>query len=326
MTTMHTLRWIGPALLAMAGPFLAVSPAEQPAPPHRQVRVVTVTQDRLSSSSPDLFDETMERLDRAGSSQPDIAVLPETFLPDAEEVLPGPVTSRLAAWARAHSSYVLFGLKVRDGDALYNSAVLLDRAGKVVGRYDKIHPTEQELASGVRPGVDDPPVFDTDFGRIGVQICFDANWWDPWQKLAERGARIVFFPAAYPAARHLAALALRYNYYIVSSTKDRPAHIYDITGETLATTGRFQPWASAEIPIDKQLFELDYNTKKLRALQKKYGPRVAVEWFNDDDWFTLASRDPALAVADLVQEFGLTPLAEYHKRAHQAIEDARPPR
>lgn len=320
---MTSHRWIGLAVLVAAQALPAVNPAAQGAEFRRQVRVVTITQDRLRPSSPELLDETMERLEQAASSQPDIAVLPETFLPEVDEVLPGAVTRRLSEWSRAHSAYLLFGFKVRDGSVLYNSAILLDRAGQLVGRYDKIHPTEQELERGIRPGVKNPPVFETDFGRIGVQICFDVNWWEPWQELADKGARIVFFPAAYPAARQLAALALRHHYYIVSSTKDRPSRIYDITGETLASTGRFQPWAAAELALDKQIFELDYNTRKLRALQKKYGARVDVEWFHEDDWFTLASRDPALAVADLVQEFGLTPLAPYHKRAHQAIEDAR---
>lgn len=319
---MASLRWIGLGVLA-AQAFLAVSPAAQPTKPRREVRVVTITQDGLRPSSPELFDETMERLERAASSQPDIAVLPETFLPEVEEALPGPVTQRLAEWARTHSAYVLFGLKVRDGDAVYNSAVLLDRAGKLVGRYDKIHPTEQELREGIRPGVEDPPVFETDFGRIGMQICFDVNWWEPWKKLSDKGARIVFVPSAYPAAKQLTALAIRHHYYIVSSTKDRPSHIYDISGDRLASTGRFQPWVAAELALDKQIFELDYNTRKLRALQKKYGARVDVQWFHEDDWFTLASRDPDLAVEDIVQEFELTPLVPYHERARQAVEAAR---
>jgi predicted amidohydrolase len=320
---MGSLRWIGLGVL-LTQAFLAVNLSAQSTKPLREVRIVTVTQDGLRSSSPDLFDETMERLDRAASNKPDIAVLPETFLPEVEEVLPGPVTQRLSEWARAHSAYLLFGLKVRDGDALYNSAVLLDRGGQMVGRYDKIHPTEQELQRGIRPGAEDPPVFETDFGVIGVQVCFDVNWGEPWQKLADKGARVVFVPSAYPAARQLTALAVRHHYYIVSSTIDRPSRIYDISGETLASTGRFQPWAEAVLALDKQMFEIDYNMQKLRTLQKKYGERVEVEWFHDDDWFSLASRDPALPVDELVREFDLTPLAQYHERARQAVEDARP--
>lgn len=92
---MASLRWIGLGVVA-AQAFLAVSPAAPEPKPRREVRVVSITQDGLRLSSPDLFEETMERLERAASSQPDIAVLPETFLPEVEEVVPGPVTQRLA--------------------------------------------------------------------------------------------------------------------------------------------------------------------------------------------------------------------------------------
>src|SRR3712207_7956687 len=42
----------------------------------------------------------------------------------------------------------------------------------------KCRPTDGEIASGVRPGPLDPPVFETDFGKIGIQICFDIKWED----------------------------------------------------------------------------------------------------------------------------------------------------
>ena len=73
-----------------------------------------------------------------------------------------------------------------------------------MGRFDKMHPTEKELAQGIHPGNIDPPVFPTDFGTIGVQICLDVNWWDNWARLKQKGAKILFFPAAYPAAEQLA--------------------------------------------------------------------------------------------------------------------------
>jgi hypothetical protein len=50
-----------------------------------------------------------------------------------------------------------------------------------------------------------------------VQICFDINWYDTWQRLKRKGVKIVFFPSAYPAAQQLSALALVNRFYIVSS-------------------------------------------------------------------------------------------------------------
>lgn len=298
--------------------------AAQPAPAPRNpvVRVVTVSQADLSRGA-GLLADTLERLDRASAFRPDIACLPEVFVDATPETLPGPITGKLAEWARRNSSYLLFGLKTQAGGKTFNSAVLLDRTGRLVGRYDKIHPTEGELEKGIHPGQPDPPVFRTDFGTIGVQICFDVNWWDHWRRLKEKGAAIVFFPAAYPAARQLAAIALMNQFYIVSSSRSRLSRIYDITGETLAVSGQFQPWAGAALPLGKRLFEIDFHTAKARQIQRKYGDKVELKWYHEDDWFTLASLDPQLTMEDLIAEYGLTPLDDYRRRALQAIRDAR---
>jgi len=87
----------------------------------------------LQRESGDLLEETMARLDQAASFQPDIACLPELFPNRPPEPVPGPVTERLAAWARQRSCYVVFGLKTKTGNRIFNSAVLIDRKGQVSG-------------------------------------------------------------------------------------------------------------------------------------------------------------------------------------------------
>ena len=287
------------------------------------VRVVTVNQTGLSRSTPARLAGTLDRLNWAASFHPDIACLPERFLLDVTETVPGPVTRRLAAWARRHSSYVIFGLRTRSRGRLYNTAVLLDRQGRVVGQYHKIHPTEGELRLGIHPGNPDPPVFDTDFGKIGIQICFDVNWWDTWKRLKQKGAKIIFFPAAYPAATQLATIALTNQVYIVSSSRTCRSRIYDITGRTLGITGVHQQWTGAVLPLGKRLFETDFHTAKVRRIQQEYGDRVEVVWYHEDDWFTLASLDPQVPTEELIRKFGLTPLDAYRRRAERAIEKAR---
>lgn len=292
-------------------------------PRNRIVRVVTVSQDHLNASADTLTEETLERLDLAASFRPDIACLPETFTLREPESLPGPTSDLLSAWAREHHCYVVFSIHVRSGDQKYNSAVLIDREGAIVGRYDKIRPTEGELDNSVCPGAVDPAVFETDFGKIGMQICFDVNWHDQWRQLKEKGAQIVFFPSAYPAARHLKTHAWLNQYFIVSSTKGRPSSIYDIAGEQMATSGRFQYWAGAEIPIGMRLFEIDFHTRKMREIAAKYGPRVRITWYHDDDLVSLASLDPDLTVDDIIAEFELTPHTDYLKRCQQVQDEYR---
>jgi beta-ureidopropionase len=289
------------------------------------VRVVTISQAGIPRESKDLMELTFERMDQSTSFHPDIVCLPELFSNGSAEGVPGPLTEKLAAWARKHSSYVIFGMKTRRGLGVFNSAILLDRSGQIIGQYDKAHPTEGEIRAGIIPGDETvPPLFRTDFGVIGIQICFDVNWREQWRRLKDGGARIVFWPSAYPAGRQLPALAVLNEYYIVSSAMDRASHIYDITGESLTSTGRYQEWAGAALPLSKRLFEIDENNDdKARQILRKYGSRVQVVWYHDSDWFTLASLDPNLTVQDLIAEFGLSPLDEYIARSTKTIDQAR---
>jgi predicted amidohydrolase len=318
-TTLLTLGMVLPPAIA------AENPRKTPAPPTRNhiVRVVTINQAGFEKDAADLLEETMARLNQASVFRPDIACLPELFSRRKPEPVPGPVTERLSQWAREHSSYALFGLKTAADGKVYNSAILIDRTGRIVGQFNKMHPTENELAEGTSPGDVEPAVFKTDFGTIGIQICFDINWWDNWKRLKQKGARIVFFPSAYPAARQLSALALMNQFYVVSSAMRGSSRIYDVSGEALASSGNYQQWAAAALPMGKRLFEVDFNAKKVRQIQEKYGSRVEVVWLHDDDWFTLASLDPDLTTEDIIAEFGLTPLDEYRVRAGAATGKAR---
>lgn len=309
---------------AIAATWTTAAAAEVPQSACRNhvVHVVSVTQAGLEHSA-DLADRTLARLEQSAVFHPDIACLPELFPRRGPETIPGEITGRVARWAREHSSYVIFGIKTASDGKVYNSAVLIDRRGNIAGEFRKMHPTEGELAEGTAPGGTEAQVFETDFGVIGIQICFDVNWWENWKRLKQKGAGIVFFPSAYPALRQLSALALTNQVYVVSSAGRGSSNIYDITGKVLASSGSYQQWAGAALPMGKRLFEIDFNAEKVRAIEEKYGPKVAVDWLHEDDWFTLASLDRDLTVNDLIAEFGLTPLDEYRARATKAVEKAR---
>lgn len=289
------------------------------------VRVVTVSQDGLRDDTPQArLGAALTRLDRAASFRPDIACLPESFARGEPEAVPGPTTERISKWAAEHECYVVCPMLTSDGDRTYNSAVLIDRQGRIAGQYNKIRPTENELDKGICPGASDPPVFETDFGTIGIQICFDVNWHQQWQSLEEKGAKIVFFASAYPAARQVRTLAWLHQYYVVAATLGRASSIYDVTGETLVTTGKYQQWAGAVLPLGKTVFEIDFHTGKIRKIQQKYGSKVEVAWYHDDDLLTLASLDPVLTVEDLIEEYELTPHRDYIERAGRKQDEVRP--
>ena len=104
----------------------------------------------------------------------------------------------------------------------------------------------------------------------------------------------------------------------------RASSIYDITGDRLATTGEYQQWAGEVLPLGKRLFEIDFHVGKMRQISKKYGPKVRVTWYHDDDLVTLASLDPEVTVEDLIREFDLTPHPAYIRRAEKAQDGRRP--
>jgi predicted amidohydrolase/acetyl esterase/lipase len=130
--------------------------------------------------------------------------------PAAEVAVPldGALLEALGSEARAHRTYIVFGGVIRDGaatGACSNAAVVIDRKGRPVGRYDKVHPVLDRagpdgkivLEGGVRPGAE-YNVLDLDFGRVGVQICYDVEYPEGWRRLAERGAELVLFPTQSP--------------------------------------------------------------------------------------------------------------------------------
>jgi predicted amidohydrolase len=130
----------------------------------------------------------IERIKIVTVYKPDIICLPEVFAGGSAEEVPGPTTNALAAMANEYGCYIICPVRARKGGKEYNSAVLLVRKGKVAGQYDKIHPVSTESERGIVPGSQPPPVFKTDFGTIGILICFDVNWTGEWKSLKEQGA------------------------------------------------------------------------------------------------------------------------------------------
>ena len=140
------------------------------------VRVVTISQDGLSAEpGKPLLDATITRLNRAASFDPDIACLPEAFTRGEPETIPGPTTNRLATWAKEHACYVICPLLVRDGHRTFNSAVLIDRGGAIVGRYDKIRPTENELERSICPALSTSPSFKPILGRSAFRSALTST-------------------------------------------------------------------------------------------------------------------------------------------------------
>ena len=176
----------------------------------------------------------------------------------------------------------------KEGKIIYNSSVLFDRTGKVAGVYNKMYPVLDDppgvggefkgMVNG-RPGRD-AMVFDTDFGRIGMAICFDAQFPEVWQRLEDKGAQLVLFSSAYSAGQSLGAYAMLHHYYVVSSCWSGECQAYDITGERLLDERKGA--SRIVLDLDRRIFHNNdsYNYRGQREASQREsgrGDRQVVE-------------------------------------------------
>ncbi len=298
----------------------------------RKIWVSTTSfQRRGGPTIPDNIRKAAKLIDIAALDRPDIICLPELFgslwvpndrAADVAEPVPGPTTDMAAGKARKYGTYIICPLYEKRGDLVYNSAVVIDRQGQVVGVYEKRHPVTSsfdftQFETGVTPG-QELKVFDLDFGRIGILICFDINWPGDWARLKEMGAEVVFWPSAADGGFPLQSFAWLHHYYVVSSVTSAHAYIIDITGEVLLKTGIRASVGGMEIDLEKKFFHTDFNASQIPAIQEKYGRDVTLRVYHEEGGLTVQSNRPGLSVEDLMQEFDLELTQDYIARHDRA--------
>jgi len=181
--------------------FRRVSVRPTDAPPPRKVKVGAVYLRPANSTPEKNMDLWCAKVDEAGKLGLDFVCLGEAILQvgtratgvDVAEAIPGPSTERLGAAAKKNRTWIIAGLSERSGSRIYNTAVLLDRDGRLAGKYRKVHLPREEWTKGITPGTE-YPVFKTEFGTIGIQICYDWFFPEAAEIFALKGAEILFAP------------------------------------------------------------------------------------------------------------------------------------
>jgi predicted amidohydrolase len=211
------------------------------APESRMARLATVHhRPRNSKSTQENLDAFAALVDKAGAQNADIVCLPEgaTLVGtqhdyvSASEPVPGPTTKFLGEVARKNNLYIVAGLLEKEGEVVYNTAVLIDRQGNLAGKYRKTSLPREEIEGGVTPG-NSFPVFDTDFGRIGIMVCWDVTFPEPARALAQQGAEIIFLPIWGGDITLTKARAIENQVYVVSSTYDMISAVFDLEGNVV---------------------------------------------------------------------------------------------
>ena len=153
-------------------------------------------------------------LERLAAQKPDFVLLPEMFccpyqtqnFPVYAEEEGGPAWEMMAGLAKACGIYLIAGsMPERDAQGnIFNTSYVFDRQGRQIGKHRKAHLFDIDVKGGqqfkesdtLTPGNRDT-VFDTEFGKMGVCICYDIRFPEMLRMTVNDGARMVFVPAAF---------------------------------------------------------------------------------------------------------------------------------
>ena len=146
-------------------------------------------------------DRSLELIAEAAEKGADLAVTIETVnaylsLGDTrftyDETLDGETVKRFSDAAKAHGMYIVAGLALVIDGKPYNCAVLFDKNGRIVGIHKKVHlPAGEELHYEHGDRFD---VFETEFGNIGMLVCWDLQFPESARELALGGADLIACP------------------------------------------------------------------------------------------------------------------------------------
>lgn len=187
----------------------------------------------------------MEVLDRIAPQKPDVVVTPEGFLDGyvateghvtrenlakyAVDPPASPYVRQAAEWAAENRAWLIYGCARATPAGVYNSALVLDRKGDLVGVYDKTHIQTHDLKYERGAAL---PVFEADFGTFAVMICADRRWPETVRTLALKGARVIFNPTyGMHDARNLCMMRTR-------SYESEVAIVFTHPGQALVTGPR----------------------------------------------------------------------------------------
>lgn len=240
--------------------------SEVPAVSRRMVRLVTT---HLVPQAPHTVESNLrqmsELIDRAAASRPDLIVLSENVvdrgvresLLKTSQPVPGPATEMMSQKARQHRTYISTSLHEIEDGKVYNTAVLIDRNGRIVGKYRKVHLAMEEGERGITPG-SEYPVFETDFGKVGMLTCWD-NWFVETARILRlNGAELLILPIAgdgVPGHWDVIsrARAIDNGVFLISSNTvgDSTSRIVSPEGKVLAETIEPAGLAFAEVDMDE---------------------------------------------------------------------------
>lgn len=258
----------------------------------------------------------------------DLIALPESWTGNTPETLEEGTTARMREIAKQYGVYIVNAVFLHTPEhPRTNSSILIDRQGEIMGIYNKMYPfwNEFDMEPPVFVG-EEAPVFETDFGRVGLAICFDANFNRVWEELSDNRADLVVWSSAYSAGTSLQAHAINYNYAIVTSNLVCDCVAYDINGEKIfyqkGEEGQVLV-SHVEIDTNRAIFHENFNWWEHKDQLLQEHPEVTLEQYKwREQWFILKGTEE-VQIKELAASYEMEELAAYKRRSRDAINAMR---
>jgi predicted amidohydrolase len=224
----------------------------------------------------------------------DLIILPEiwttgyfafdSYIQEAEE-LDGPFVRDFSQIARSKNVHLFAGSFIeKSGDNYFNTSIMFNPDGEVIGSYRKIHLFRYGSREGqlLTPG-NDITVIHTPFGKIGLSTCYDLRFPELYRKQVDLGAEILLVTSAWPHQRlehwniFNVARALENQCYLISCNcvgKNQGvllgghSQVIDPWGRVITQADEKETILSAEISLpDIKVIREDFPQLKHRVLQ-----------------------------------------------------------
>ncbi len=198
----------------------------------------------------------------------DILLLPELWATGDAFGYAEYIEPAIAETARQYNLHIIGSNLSPNGEGgrMTNTAVFHNNRGQILARYDKIHIFQLMGEDRHVDGGDKPVLVDSEWGKIGLAVCYDLRFPELFRTYALAGAKILFLPAEWPHPRlaHwrtlLRARAIENQMYVVACNrtgKDDKYHFFghstiiDPSGEIVVEAGEGEILLTATVDLDK---------------------------------------------------------------------------
>jgi hypothetical protein len=182
-----------------------------------------------------------------------------------------------------------------------------------MGIYRKVHLVvsgdRKTMEGGSIPGKE-LPVFNCDFGKLAIQICYDMEFDRGWQDLARKGAELIAWPTQSPQTAQPAFRAMQPRCYIISSTWRNNASVFEPTGKIAAQVRPPEQVLVQELDLSYAILPWSSKLRNGKALKEKYGERIGFRYYEDEDCGIFWSNEPQVPVRQMVRALGLAEAEE----------------